>query len=168
MRGRLRRAGAAAILLIPTGAAAATLGAPARVTIRPPVTLAKTADLEFGSLLAGAAAGTVVINPNSSARTRTGGVTLVPGAVAPAQFTATGAPNTRVTITLPNRIFIARIGGGAQMRVRAFRRQTLTPAQPRTNAAGALSFRVGATLDVGANQLPGRYTGTFNVTVNYL
>jgi hypothetical protein len=28
-------------------------------------------------------------------------------------------------------------------------------------------FQVGAQLNVGANQLPGAYSGTFNVTVTY-
>jgi hypothetical protein len=31
----------------------------------------------------------------------------------------------------------------------------------------AFEFNVGATLYVGANQMPGTYVGSFNVTVNY-
>ncbi len=37
-----------------------------------------------------------------------------------------------------------------------------------TSALGNYNFPVGATLDVGANQTPGDYSGTFTVTLNYL
>jgi hypothetical protein len=40
-----------------------------------PLSLVNTSDLEFGTLLAGPTAGTVVINPNNDARSVTGGVT---------------------------------------------------------------------------------------------
>ena len=33
---------------------------------------------------------------------------------------------------------------------------------------GIFGFNVGATLDVGANQAPGKYTGTWSITINYV
>ena len=44
-------------------------------------------------------------------------------------------------------------------------------ASPRFTIASALgnyNFPVGATLEVGANQTPGDYSGTFTITLNYL
>jgi len=37
-----------------------------------------------------------------------------------------------------------------------------------TSPLGNYNFPVGATLEVGANQAPGNYSGTFTVTLNYL
>ena len=36
------------------------------------------------------------------------------------------------------------------------------------SALGNYNFPVGATLEVGANQTPGDYSGTFTITLNYL
>ncbi len=52
---------------------------------------------------------------------------------------------------------------------------TVGPAPPFTDDAGAIptlvggsdTFNVGATLNVGATQAAGTYSGTFDVTVNY-
>lgn len=158
---------ALATVLAPA-ASAATAVATLELAIVEPLTLTKNADLEFGALFAGVSAGTVVINPTSGARSTTGGVTTATAGFSPARFTVTGDANQRVQINVPNgSLFINRIGGGAQMRVRKFRRQMLIPNAPRIGPAGTLTFNVGATLDVGASQLPGRYTGSFNVTVDY-
>ncbi len=40
-------------------------------------------------------------------------------------------------------------------------------ANPKLNNAGSDTFNVGATLNVGAAQAGGTYSGTFAVTVNY-
>jgi Domain of unknown function (DUF4402) len=45
---------------------------------------------------------------------------------------------------------------------------TTTPRRFRINSAtGVFAFPVGATLDVAANQAPGKYTGTWSITLNY-
>ena len=68
---------AAGILSVP--AQAATRAAPVEaVTIRP-LSLVKTDDLDFGTLIAGPSAGTATINANTGVRTTAGGVTAAAG-----------------------------------------------------------------------------------------
>ncbi|HEY0141981.1 MAG TPA: DUF4402 domain-containing protein [Thermoanaerobaculia bacterium] len=143
--------------------ATATANASARVLT--PITITKLADLNFGSLVAGPLAGTVVVDP-ASARTATGGVSLVNSAFGAAQFNVTGEPLTAYTITLPNAIQITHTTNNAlSMVVNTF---TSDPSGTGTlSALGAQQLNVGATLNVGANQGSGLYTGTFNVTVAY-
>ncbi|HZG32609.1 MAG TPA: DUF4402 domain-containing protein [Sphingopyxis sp.] len=44
-----------------------------------------------------------------------------------------------------------------------------TPTRFRiTSPLGNYNFPVGATLEVGANQAPGDYAGSFTITLNYL
>jgi len=43
----------------------------------------------------------------------------------------------------------------------------VSPAGAKTVTGGAFTFNVGATLNVGATQASGTYSGTFAVTVNY-
>jgi Domain of unknown function (DUF4402) len=58
-----------------------------------------------------------------------------------------------------------RAGGGATMNVTGL---TLNgPVTRFLNAAGVLDLRVGGTLAVGANQLSGSYSGTFQIIVTY-
>ena len=44
---------------------------------------------------------------------------------------------------------------------------SLTPSTGTITLAGGDSFSVGGTLNVGANQADGAYSGTFTVTVDY-
>lgn len=158
----------AVLMVLSFPALAATITGTVQLAVVAPITLTKNSDLEFGGLFAGASAGNVVIDPTTGSRTTSGGVTAATASFSPAQFTVTGDANARVQIDIPNgSMFINRVGGGAQMRVRQFRRQQFIPNAPRLNGSGTLFFNVGATLDVGANQMPGRYTGTFDVTVDY-
>ena len=143
--------------------ATATASASARVLT--PITITKLTDLNFGSLVAGPTAGTVVVDP-ASARTATGGVSLVNSTYTAAQFNVTGEPSTAYTITLPGAIAITHTTNNAlTMTVNTF---TSNPSGTGTlSALGAQQLNVGATLNVAANQGSGLYTGNFNVTVAY-
>lgn len=141
---------------------AATTSATATATVYVALTITKTADLNFGGLLPGAAAGTVTVNPDG---TRTGtGVTLVGGSTfGAATFALSGQPNASYTIALPSSITIT--DGTNTMTVDTF---TSNPSGTgQLDASGSATLRVGATLKVGANQPPGTYSGTFDVTVDY-
>jgi hypothetical protein len=167
-RSAMVAAGACAMLLAPGKANAATMSSTVQLTIVAPFTVVKIADLEFGALMPSAAAGTVVINPTTGARTTTGGVTGASGSYFPAHFATAGSPNQHITIRLPNsNRTLTRVGGGATMTARTFRRDNTPPVSARLDANGNFEFRVGATLNVGANQMPGRYVGSFDVEVNY-
>lgn len=148
-------------------AAAASLNVPAQTTIIQPISLAKTADLQFGRIIARTTANRVTINPTTGARTASlGATTLAPGTPSSrATFTITGAPGLTSTITLPATVTLTRSGGGATMTVNTFRR---TPTgNPVIPATGSYTLNIGARLNVGANQAMGDYTGSFAVTTDY-
>jgi hypothetical protein len=167
---------------------AALAGAPAHagqgageasVALLEKLAIVKTEDLEFGTLFAGTTPGTVVIG-GTGTRTKTGGVTLAGGTFHPAEFAGYGDRNQRVTIAVDiiPPIQITRSGGTEQMLVNAF---TITPGpglqnngpvgrykiQPGAGSTGLFTFKIGATLNVAANQMPGNYDGTFSVILNY-
>jgi Domain of unknown function (DUF4402) len=129
-------------------------------------TLTEIDELDFGTLIAGAAAtGTATINPVTNARSVTGGVTTAGGTPIRATFMAAGTPNRVVTFSLPNGSITITNGTGGTMTVNNFTRSGPTPI--RLDANGFLIVRVGATLNVGISQPEGNYAGTYVVTVNF-
>ena len=139
-----------------------------------PLSFFKVNDLDFGSIIASGTTGTVRLAPDGT-RTRTGGVTLAGNDGEPARFAGLGTPNRQVNISLgSNTIWIT--GPGVRMRVRDFEigstptaLLSTSPTRFRITAPlGNYNFPVGATLEVGANQAPGDYSGSFTVTLDYL
>lgn len=157
---------ALALLLSPAAATAAPVqaGTTGKATVLKSLSLLKIADLDFGGLVV-SSAGTAVINPVSGALTTTG--SLIPiGTVHPATFTATGSRNSVVNIRLPAAaITLNRVGGGGSMTVSNWTLDGKPNRKVPLN--NAFNFSVGATLNVGAAQPDGVYTGTFAVTVQY-
>jgi Domain of unknown function (DUF4402) len=157
------------VLLCPAAAHAAFRGAspPAtgRALILLPTTVTKVDDLDFGSLSV-TTAGTAVLNSNTNAVTTTGGVLLLGGKPHAASFVATSPSRAVVKISLPNKATtVTRIGGTETMTIDTW---NINGTQTRNVVAHQqFEFKVGGTLHVGANQVEGLYTGTFNVTVNY-
>jgi Domain of unknown function (DUF4402) len=147
--------------------------ADAQIAIVRPLEFIRVENLDFGQVIKGSTAGTVTITP-AGVRTKTGGVTLIGTGFQPAEFAGMGTNNQRVDVSLgANQIFLT--GPGAPMRVHTFVMGstptavlTTTPRRFRINSAtGIFVFPVGATLDVGANQTPGTYSGTWTITLNY-
>jgi len=140
--------------------------ATASATIVAPIAIAKTVDMNFGNVASSAALGTVVMTP-AGARSVIGGVTLPAtiGTVAAASFTVTGTAGYTYSITLPGGATTITSGAN-NMTVNSF---TSTPAATGLLTGGTQALTVGATLNVGANQVAGAYlSGTpFTVTVNY-
>jgi hypothetical protein len=146
----------------------------AEITVVRPLSFVIDDNLDFGNVIRGTTAGTVTVAPNG-ARTGTGGVILANGGGhKPASFAGQGTNNQRVDVSIgASAIFIT--GPGAPMRVHTFVMGstptavlTTTPRRFRINSAtGVFAFPVGATLDVAANQAPGKYTGTWSITLNY-
>lgn len=118
--------------------------------------------LSFGTLISGPTSGTATVT-SGGVTTTTGGVIAFGGGSAPASFTITIAQgNPNYTILLPASANL--IGPGGPMIVDGF---GSTPGngghiRPPT---GFQTMTVGATLHVGANQAPGTYSGTFDITV---
>jgi len=168
IRRFLRSAVVVLSMLAAFPAFAATITGTVQLAIVEPFTIVKLQDLEFGGLFASAAAGTATINPNSFGRTTTGGVTAASGSFHPAEFVTRGTPNRRVLVRLPNgSVTLSRIGGGATMTVSNFTRNGAPPTSTPLDATGMLDFYIGGRLNVGANQMPGRYTGSFTIEVQY-
>ena len=156
------------LVLAPAPALAATppSNAEAEAVILRPLSLLKKDDLDFGSLISTAVAGTATLNPYTGVVTTTGGVTPAAGTTQPALFIGAGSRRMPAIIRLPrNPITITRISGTETMTVSDW---TLDGNSTRIiNANQAFEFRVGARLNIAANQAPGTYVGTFDVTVQY-
>jgi hypothetical protein len=164
---RLRVPFAVAALLVPAAASGApvTDGAPAEVGILSPLSIIKRADLDFGTLVV-SGAGTAVIDPVANSETVTGPIVPAGAAAHAAKFTATGSRNAVALIRLPkNPINVTRVGGTETMTVTKWTQDGAN--NRRIPATDTFDFWVGATLNVGANQAEGTYTGTFTVTVQY-
>jgi Domain of unknown function (DUF4402) len=145
----------------------------AEITVVRPLSFVIDNNLEFGTLIPANVAGTVTMAP-TGVRTATNGIILVGGGHNAASFAGQGTFNQRVDVSLgSNAIFIT--GPGPRMRVRTFvigstptAVLTTTPRRFRIAAAnGIFAFPIGATLEVGANQVPGIYSGTWSITLNY-
>lgn len=157
--GRLRPAAFAALLaLVPAAREASGQSA---------IVLANTRSLEFGRFAAGSG-GAVTITPASGVRSGSGAVVLLasPGAgQAGLSVTKTaGTTSQAVAITLPSDNTVTLSGPVGQMAVTGF---TAFPATLAVVPDGGATLSVGATLVVGGQQPAGRYTGAFNITVNY-
>ena len=157
----------------PAHAQTAASGDAEAIVLRP-LSFFKVNDLDFGSIIASNAAGTVRIAPDGS-RSASGGATLAGGGGEPARFAGLGSYNRQVNISLSsNSIWIT--GPGQRMRVRDFEigstpTAILSTSPTRFRIAtplGNYNFPVGATLEINANQAPGDYSGTFTITLNYL
>ncbi len=156
----------AALMLSPFAASAQTANTTASVNIENyALNITKTQDLNFGSIIPSASIdGTMTLAPNGPVST-TGGVTSRSGSgYSPASYTISGVPAASFSVTIaPTTVTLS--GPGGPLIVSDF---VLNQATPITlNNSGVAFFNVGATLFVNASQLPGNYTGTFDVTVAY-
>lgn len=139
-------------------------GGDATAHIIQPIEINKVADLRFGNIAAGTAAGAVIIAASGD-RSYTGDVRLIAAGddSSPASFELTGYPDAAFTISLPMSIMIAT--GVHEMEVIGF--ESSLGNSSILNSLGEASLQVGATLNVEANQKAGLYQGSFEVTVAY-
>jgi Mat/Ecp fimbriae major subunit len=151
--------GAAVAAMVSTGANAATVSATAEVDILAPVTLSQTAGLDFGTVAAAGTSGTVIIPNNSDGRTCSVGLVCV-GVSNRGAFSVVGASTYNVVITVAASTTLT--GAGAPMVL------TLDPSATSLVATGtAQTFHVGGTLNIGAAQAAGTYTGQYTVSAEY-
>lgn len=147
--------------------AQSTAQATATATIVTPISISKTADMNFGNIAVDAATGGSVELTPTGARIPAFGVSLpaTTGTVSAAAFTVTGMSGYTYSITLPSSIVLQHSGAFEVMPADTF---TSTPSGTGTLTGGTQNITVGATLYVAAGQLDGVYTsGNFDVTVNY-
>ncbi len=153
--------GLAAVL--PSSAQAASATATAAAVVATATGMAKTVDMDFGTI-AEAGAGTVVLATDGS-RTTTGG-----GTGTPASFALSGRPNQAYAISLPDNVTLATGTTGLEMT--AFTHDA--GPTPTLNSTGSHGFNVGATLLVNGSRSGGADSGdsgvpdpTINVVVSY-
>lgn len=121
--------------------------------------------LAFGKLASGSG-GSLLVG-TTGARSATGAVVALsstPGSAA--RFEVSGDPNQTYSITLPANGTASLVNAsGHSMPISDF---TSNPASTGIlNVSGRQTISVGARLNVGANQPPGSYSGSFIVYVDY-
>ena len=159
-------AGMGTALLMGSGsnAQAATVAGPVEAVLVKPLSLVKTDDLDFGTLVSSPIAGTATIDANTGVQTTTGGVLSAGGTPKRAEFVGVGGSGLLITIAISPSPTLTNGTGGSMPSTLAVQGGTGFRLLPGT---GVQTFRVGGTLNVGANQQDGNYTGTFSLTVNY-
>lgn len=168
MRNSLRLAAVGAALaaasLATSASAAATATATATAEILSSLTLTADSALDFG-LIAPNTGGTVTVNADNTV-SQTGAL-ISTGTRVPAGFTVTGTNGATVVLTLPSTaVDLTRVSGTETMSLGGFNSNPAGAFQ-LSPTTGQATFNVGGTLTVGANQVAGVYSGTFDVSVEY-
>ena len=134
---------------------------PALAKIFAPISISSSGDMDFGTLAADDTAGTVTVTP-AGARSSVN-VYLFGGFPTAASFDVTGRVGQAYSITFPSNATLT--SGANTMTMDTFTHDA--GGSPQLSGSGSDTFNVGATLNVGASQAAGTYSGTFSVTVNY-
>lgn len=146
----------------------ATTTASGGVTIIQPITIDKTADLEFGRIVKPASgSGTVTITNGSDVVTAASGAVKLSGiTTSQAKFTIGGEGGQALNLTVPATFDIS--DGSATLTVTTNNNLGATPTLSNALAsAGSASLLVGGAFALPATAATGRYTGTLSVTVSY-
>lgn len=131
-------------------------------------TVQNTGGLEFGKIAAGAGGASVTISPTGT-RSAIGAILITGGTIQAATFAVTGTPLAGYEVTFGTQTPLA--GPNSSMALTGF--TTSLPLvndmyQGTLDGNGTASFLVGATIAVGASQMPGLYAnGSIPITVNY-
>ncbi|OJU09896.1 MAG: hypothetical protein BGN86_10210 [Caulobacterales bacterium 68-7] len=162
---------AALLALAATPALAQSASGSGSITILRPLTVTKTADLQFGTVVRpSTGSGTAVISA-AGARSVTGGVAALSSGATPqaAAFTVAGEGGQSISVTVPSSFNVTNgtdtlsvttsndLSGSASA-------QTLSNA---VGASGSLAVHVGGTVTVASTNSTGAYTGTFTVSAAY-
>jgi hypothetical protein len=154
------------VLLAMTPVHAGVVNGNAISEISESLSIIRVDDLDFGRILPSAVVGRVVINQNNGNCAAQAGATLIGTDCHRAQFVATGAASQFVAVAIDAApITLSRTGGGATMTMD--RLSMSGGPNKRLDGTGQLIFYAGGRLQVGADQAPGFYEATFNVSVEY-
>jgi len=146
--------------------ASATSTVTARVRVVEPIKIEKSVDLDFGNVIGSFTTGILTLDPDGI-RTVNGVLisNAVPGDVTAAEAIVTHN-NNNYSIGLPESFTLYNSENPDQfLLINQFTVQPL----PNAGDGGSDILKIGATLNLEANQLPGYYTNSagFNVTVSY-
>lgn len=145
--------------------AAIAIAVPAQET-RKDITVRQLSSIEFGSFVSEQGGGSVTISP-VGARFTSGNISVMnSGFSGGAEFEIIGQPEEVVTLFLPDRVTLDRNGGKAGAVITNL---TSSPADTLTlDAQGRGRVKVGGTLQLPGNVVPGNYSGVFDIDVRYL
>jgi hypothetical protein len=153
----------------PAFAQAASAQAEARGVVVQPLTLARVQDLDFGTVVGSAVAGTVDIDPDTGGRTVTGGVTPVPSYPGDrGLFTGAGTAGQDVILSLNAPTLL--ISQSNPLDVIAVNSMTLDSGNSTTRTiglTGIFQVGVGGNFAIAANQAPALYSANFDLTADY-
>ena len=164
-RNFLLAAGLATAVAAPASAAPvpASKDSNGKALILIPLTLTKVADLEFGTVIESSAPGSVIVPPDGTLPSVSGGVTAVASAPASrAQFAGAGTPGQLVNIFLAPPANLKDANGDLLPISMSLESSNIT-----INSSHAFFVGVGGTVNVAANQPDGDYTGVFTVLAQY-
>lgn len=172
MRFKIALAALAATVAFASPAAAqvtASDTAEARGLVLQPLTLTRVQDLDFGTVIASAVAGSVTIDEDTGGRTVAGGVTGVPTAPGDrAIFAGAGTANQQVDLTLTPPAGNVLVSGANFLTVSSMVLDSNVVAGSITiDATGAFQVGVGGTFAIAANQPNGLYAADFDLTAEY-
>jgi len=171
----------AAAAFTPVPAAAQQDNAVMRSQIHGAATLSNDADMDFGQIMPNAGGGTVVLSPSPAPTCTTTGGLIRTGTCKAAMFIGFAFYQADLRVMRPSGNSITLIGpAGATMVVDNFTfGSTGTTVYLGANGNspnhrfrsdaldGVFAFYVGGRLNVGGNQLPGIYNGTFEIRITY-
>lgn len=153
----LALAGVTILAFDASAANAASATATAKAKILKQITVTKTSDLDYGTIVTSASESTVILTP---AGAFTCGPNLVcTGTKSAAAFTVVGTIGQLATVSVPATVTLN--SGSNKMT------STLLSSASVLTLGEINTFSVGGTLTVGANQADGVYSTTFDATVNY-
>lgn len=158
---------AAGVAAISTGLysaviSAANVTANASANVITPLAITEANGMDFGDVSVGTVGGTIVLATNGGRSVTGDAEAVIGGTEAAGVYNVTGEGTKAYSISFPASAILSSAGNN--MTVDNFAHDAgATPAL----TGGADSFNVGATLNIGASQPPGAYTGTYTLTVNY-
>lgn len=128
------------------------------------MSMANLRGMSFGAISASSTAGAVTIQPDGTV-VASGGVTVGDsGTAGAASFRLSGEPSAAFTVQLPATVVLTDPSGNT-MTVNTFQSDPSVTGQLAGD--GSLVLSIGGSLQVGASQPPGDYSGLMSVAVNY-
>lgn len=160
---------ATALSATPALAQQASATAEARGVVLQPLTLARIQDLDFGTVVGSAVAGTVSIDADTGARSVTGGVTGVPsfpGDRGLFQGAGTAGQDVLLTLNAPT-LLISTSNPLDTITVNSMVLDAGNATTRTIGVTGVFQVGVGGDFAIAANQPAGLYTANFDLTADY-
>ncbi|NNF96445.1 MAG: DUF4402 domain-containing protein [Halobacteria archaeon] len=143
-------------------AVAADVSGTATANVLAPLTITQKYAMDFGDVAGDTASATTVVLTTAGATSSADGA-FTGGSPTAGEFDVTGGDSLAYNITLPASTTLT--SGGDSMTVDNFNHDA--GGAPALDGSGKHTFKVGATLNLGAGQAAGVYNGTYTVTVEY-